>query len=230
YSDPYPPGPDGSLEDTAFTYDNALAIGAYLSRPTEENLFRAKLLCKTLIWAQDNDTFADGRLRDAYDATKEFTGATVPLTGTFFQSSSTGNIAWVINALMQCYKYYKNSGDTDTAFLDKVLTAAETAGEFIHNNFYHSSQSGYYYGYNADGTTKNQTKSTEHNIAAYVAFSHLYDVTDEDKWLQRANNAKNFVDNIAWHPGDKRYICGLNPGGTPNVDALVADTNLLAVL
>ncbi len=227
YSEPYPWGYDNSLEGVAFTYDNALAVCAYLARPTKENLFRAKLLCKTLIWAQDNDTFADGRLRDAYDATKEFMGAAVPLTGTFFQSSSTGNIVWVVNALMQ---YYKNSGDTDTAFLGKVLTAAVTAGEFIHSNFYHSSQPGYYCGYNANGTTLNRSKSTEHNIAAYVAFSHLYDVTGKDKWLQRANNAKNFVDNFAWYPGDKRYICGLNPDGTPNVDALVADTNLLAPL
>ncbi len=226
YSEPYPPGPGGSLEGVAFTYDNALAICAYLARPTEENLFMAKLLCKTLIWTQDNDTFGDGRLRDAYDATKEFTGATVPLAGTDFDSSSTGNIAWVINALMQ---YHKNSGDTDAIFLNKVLSAANKAGEFIHSSFYHAAQSGYYYGYNSNGTL-NRSKSTEHNIVAYVAFSHLYDVTGEAKWLQRANNAKNFVNNIAWRSGDKRYICGLDPDGTPNVDALVADANLLAVL
>lgn len=229
YGEPYPPrvdNPKDNLWSIAFTYDNALAICAYLARPTEENLFRAKLLCKSFIWAQENDPIGNGRLRDAYDATKEFTGTTPPLTDKFFQSSSTGNIAWVINALVQ---YYKNSGDKDTAFLDEVTSAAKAAGDFIHNNFYHSSQPGYYYGYTPDGTL-NKAKSTEHNIVVYVAFSHLYDVTGEDKWLQRANNAKNFVENISWNSQDKRYICGVNPDGSLNTITLVADTNLLPAL
>ncbi|NQT95382.1 MAG: hypothetical protein HQ572_02930 [Candidatus Omnitrophica bacterium] len=230
YSDPYPPGPSGSLEGVAFTYDNALAICAYMARPTEENLSRARLLITSLIWAQNNDSFADGRLRDAYDATQEFTGSVPPLTGTMFDRSYTGNIAWAINALCQYYKNAPNAGVTDTAFLAEVLQAAEDAGDFIHANFYDSSQSGYYLGFNSDGTTLDESKSTEHNIATYVAFSHLYDITGTGKWLTRANRAKDFVQTIAWVAADDRYICGLNSDGSENTDSLVADVNLLAVL
>ena len=227
YSDPYPPGPLGSLEGVAFTYDNAVAVCTYLARPTEENLSRAKLLVQSFIWAEENDSFADNRLRDAYDARQEFTGSTPPLLGSEFDAATTGNMAWVINAFSQ---YYKNSNDTDTIFLSEIVTAAENAGDFIHNNFYDASQSGYFYGFNSDGTTINTSKSTEHNITVYVAFSHIYDITGDSKWLTRANNAKDFVQNIAWIPADDRYAAGLYSGGSINLVNLVADVNLLAIL
>ena len=228
YSDPYPPGPAGSLESVAFTYDNALAISAYLARPTEDNLRRAKLLCQSFMWAQEYDAEGDGRLRDAYYATDQLTGTTAPSSPIGFNSVNTGNIAFFINALMH---YYKNSNDTDAEFLNNLLEAAGKAGDFIHNKFYHNHQSkaGYYRGYKADGSP-DTSKSTENNIVAYVAFSHLYDVTGNAKWLTRATLAKNFVENIAWQPGQKRYICGLDANGGVNNNTLVADTNLLAVL
>ncbi|NQT90693.1 MAG: hypothetical protein HQ558_05515 [Candidatus Omnitrophica bacterium] len=224
YSEPYPPepaNPTGDLEGTAFSYDNALAISAYLARPTDENLFRAKLLCKAFIAAQTYDNAGDGRIRDAYNAKVEI-GNTHP--DIVYDSSTTGNISWTICALMQ---YYKNSGDTDVAFLTQVLNSAIAAGEYIHSRYYDSSQSGYRFGNLADNTIM-MFKSAEHNIAAYVAFSHLYDITGDNTWLVRANNAKSFVDNIAWRSGEKRYICGTDENGNPNTGVHVADTNTLA--
>ena len=228
YSEPYPPGPAGSLESVAFTYDNALVISAYLARPTEDNLRRAKLLCQSLMWAQEYDAEDDGRIRDAYYATDQLSGTTAPSSPVGFNSVNTGNIAFFINALMH---YYKNANDTDTEFLNDLIYAAGKAGDFIHNNFYHShpTKAGYYCGYKADGSL-DTSKSTENNMIAYVAFSHLYDVTGDNKWLTRATLAKDFVDNIAWQPGQKRYICGLNANSSINNTTLVADTNLLAVL
>jgi hypothetical protein len=224
YSYPYPPGLAGNLEAVAFTYDNALAVSAYLARPTQNNLLRAKRVCQSLMHAQE----PDGRLRDAYYASDNFDITPEPAAATGFDSVSTGNIAFFINALMH---YYKNSGDTDTEFLVDIIGSAVKAGDFIHNNFYHSHATlgGYYHGHNTDSTL-NTSKSTEHNIAVYVAFSHLYDVTEDSKWLTRANIAKNFVNNVAWQQGHKRYICGLNANGGLNENTLVSDTNLLAVI
>ena len=213
------------LSRKAFTYDNCLAICALLANPSDTNLGRAETLCKSLIWAQSNID-GDGRFRDAYDAGEELTiGYTQPDYGEF-TSSNSGNIAWAIIALMQ---YYNNPGTIDAAFKNKALQAAISAGEFLHNNFYDKDQAGYYYGYDENGQL-DKSKSTENNIAIYVAFSCLYDVTEQQAWLTRANGAKNFVENIAKQPAEHRFICGLNADGTRNEDALVADCNLLAIL
>ncbi|MFC1807070.1 hypothetical protein ACFL0T_01735 [Candidatus Omnitrophota bacterium] len=229
YSQPYPPraaDPNDNLWSVAFTYDNALAITAYLARPTDDNLARAKILCKTLIWLQGNDPKADGRWRDAYNATLPFSGTTVPLSDAFFQTSCTGNVAWTICAMAQ---YYKNSGDTDLVFMNQILDSIKEAGEFVHSNFFDSGQSGYFFGFDVADTLQS-SKSTEHNIAAYVAFAHLYDITQESKWLTRANDAKSFVENVAWDASAKRYIIGLTPAGNPDVNIIAADANLLSTL
>ena len=49
---------------TAFVYDNALAVLAYLANPTVANVRRARLIGDALLWAQANDeAFTDGRVR-----------------------------------------------------------------------------------------------------------------------------------------------------------------------
>lgn len=214
------------LSGKAFTYDNALTICALLANPDDNNLQRAKLLCKALIWVQDNID-ADGRVRDAYDATQELkAGYTQPDTYPHFISANGGNAAWAIIAMMQ---YYKNSQDPDTGFMSELRRAAVGAGEFIHNNLFDAGQSGYFYGYDAGGILDG-SKSTENNLAIYVAFSHLYDMTDNADWLTRANNAKGFVNNIAKRPLENRFIIGLDAAGNPNENVLAADTNLLTIL
>jgi len=223
YSDPFP----GNLEGVAFTYDTALAISAYLARPTEDNLDRAKLLVRSIIWAQQNDPFADGRIREAYYADQELTGPTPPIVGDF-DEAKTGIVAWCMNALAQ---YYKNSGDTDAAFLSEVLASIELAGEFIHTEFHDPALGGYYYGFYSDGVTINGIKSTEHNIAAYVAFSHLYDLTGNAQWQTRANNIKtDFLDDDVWIQSEDRYAVGVDVLGNPDILHLASDVNLLAVL
>src|SRR5690349_24718495 len=60
---------ESELLTTAFVYDNALAILAYLANPTVANVRRARLIGDALLWAQANDeTFSDGRVRQAYAA------------------------------------------------------------------------------------------------------------------------------------------------------------------
>ena len=55
------------LKNTAFTYDNALALLAFLSDPTQDNVNNAQLIGDALVYAANNDRFfTDGRLRNAY--------------------------------------------------------------------------------------------------------------------------------------------------------------------
>ena len=55
------------LESTAFTYDNAVSIDAYLLNGTADSLSRAEVLGQGLIYAQANNfPFNDGRFAQAY--------------------------------------------------------------------------------------------------------------------------------------------------------------------
>jgi hypothetical protein len=55
----------GNFFSTAFTYDNALLVGAWLARG---DIARAMVIGNALLYAQQTDPAADGRLRQAYMA------------------------------------------------------------------------------------------------------------------------------------------------------------------
>ena len=58
---------DAALQATGFTYDNAVAIHAYLSRGQQDDLVRVKVLGLGLLRAQaTNFPVADGRFAQAY--------------------------------------------------------------------------------------------------------------------------------------------------------------------
>src|ERR1700720_1351434 len=57
---------DIGLESTAFVYDNAVEIMARLLRGQGLDLARAKVLGNGLLYAQQIDPAADGRVRQAY--------------------------------------------------------------------------------------------------------------------------------------------------------------------
>ncbi|MBI4354948.1 MAG: hypothetical protein HY597_00675 [Candidatus Omnitrophica bacterium] len=94
YATPYPPGPDGTLEHIAFIYDNALAVAAFASRGTPDDVRRAGLICDALLWYQNHDPLSDGRLRQAYRADQDLITATRPKIPTGFNHSLTGELAW----------------------------------------------------------------------------------------------------------------------------------------
>ncbi|MFH0732774.1 MAG: hypothetical protein V2A72_07640 [Candidatus Omnitrophota bacterium] len=219
-----------ALDGMAFTYDNALSIIAFLANPNQGNLARAKILCKSLMWAQDN-IGNDGSFRNSYDAKQELkAGYSQPTYDPDFLIKNSGNNAWTIISLMQ---YYRNSGDTDSTFKAGLLDAAVDAGDFIHNNLYDSTtQKGYYYGFDQNGALQ-KNKSTECNIAIYAAFAQLYGLTNNDgKWLTRANIAKAFIDTMqrTQSSNSKWLVCGVDTNGVPLTNNVVSDCNLLYVL
>ncbi|MGA9668350.1 MAG: hypothetical protein WBQ94_04035, partial [Terracidiphilus sp.] len=169
----------GGLESTAFTYDNAVSIHAYLVHGRKDDVARAEVLGNGLIYAQaSNFPFNDGRFAQAYFVNQEATdgsGAYVtPAAFPFyFYTSATGDQAWAGMALSQLYR---RTGNT------KYLTAALSVANWIVNNTYNTlGAGGYSFGTNINQFNESvpspNGKSTEHNIDTFAFFTMLDELT-----------------------------------------------------
>ncbi|MBI3240819.1 MAG: hypothetical protein HYZ49_00795 [Chloroflexi bacterium] len=186
--------------DTAWVYDNALAMIAFMARGTSEDWERAKVIADSFIEAQNNDpVFNDGRLRDAYCASHLMNPdgkACIPVPYIVPSlDSNTGNMAWAMLALLD---YYEIQGGTT------YLTAAQSLGEWIYDNTCNTGvcdgyTGGYFFDEGTNSYKKLEWKGTEHNIDVYVAFMKLYEATGNADWRTRAMYAKNFVQSM-WNP------------------------------
>ncbi|GGQ38246.1 hypothetical protein [Couchioplanes azureus] len=204
---------ESELMTTAFVYDNALAILAYLASPTVANVRRARLVGDALLWAQAHDeTYADGRLRQAYAAgpmlfygdgpsfpgLKRSDGKAAFLWPFGFGGSSTGDMAWVALALAQLY--------VDTR-ITKYLDGAVALGHWIGARRSPYRHGGYHGGLRADGETPQRWASTEHNIDAYALFALLAKLTRDRRWRGRAAIAAAFVREM-WNPAGGHFWTG----------------------
>jgi hypothetical protein len=170
----------GTFLSTAFIYDNAVAVMAYLARGRAQDVERAVVLGKALLFAQDTDPAADGRVRQAYFAGLNNGGVYVAPGLSYFQGSAVGDVAWTGIALAQLY------AQTGTkAFLDGAVRAATFIDTTTRDN---NPPGGFFFG---NGQTN---KSTEHNIDVYALFSMLARLTGDAKWQTEANYAKAFVE------------------------------------
>ncbi|MFI7600844.1 hypothetical protein [Actinoplanes sp. NPDC049681] len=204
---------ESELLTTAFVYDNALAILAYLANPTVANVRRARLIGDALLWAQANDeTFSDGRVRQAYAAgpmqfygggpafpgLKREDGKAAFLWPFGFGGSSTGDMAWVGLALAQLY--------ADTR-IRKYLDGAVGLGLWIAGRQSPYRYGGFHGGFQEDGRTPQRWASTEHNIDAYALFTLLAKLTRERRWTTRADIAAAFVREM-WNPAGRHFWTG----------------------
>ncbi|HOJ40387.1 MAG TPA: dockerin type I repeat-containing protein, partial [bacterium] len=232
-----PQAPDRFFSSTCFIYDNALALLAFLSRGTPEDLARAGLIADAFLLAQANDRFyQDGRLRNSYrsgDVLDHLTGkARLPGWWDSAQqrwcederqvSTDTGNLAWVIIGLVH---YYRKNPQM------KYLQAAITLGEWIHQHTC-SPGGGYTAGYAGwePQPVKLTYKSTEHNIDLYVAFKLLKEVTGQDLWQERSQHARNFVLSMWNQEGNHFWVGTREDGLTPDTSRKVLDVNTWAVM
>ncbi|MGD0077638.1 MAG: hypothetical protein ABSB91_03315 [Sedimentisphaerales bacterium] len=243
---------DMVLKNVAFTYDNALVLIALLARGTPEDMNRAQLLADAFVYAVNNDRyFTDSRLRDTYQGgdlvlppgwvpngrknTVRMTGWWDPNSNQWledkgFVSSSTGNIAWSIIALLS---YYQKAGG------DQYLSTAVNLGEWIKNNTTDSNGAGGYTGgyqgweptaNHPEGQNKLTWKSTEHNIDVYAAFMRLYEITGDPNWSINALRAKTFVEAM-WDAGEGHFWTGtLDDGITINKSNIPLDIQAWALI
>jgi hypothetical protein len=199
------------LESTAFVYDNAVEIMARLLRGQGQDLARAEVLGNGLLYAQQIDPAADGRVRQAYFVDHaDANGAFITLSGFpfFFQGSATGDMAWTGMALAQLAQRTKIA-----AYLD----GAVRLGNWIFNNTFDTRGAG---GYNFT-LGPNQVKSTEHNIDVFAFFTMLARLTGNSAtWTGRADHARIFVDAM-FNAGGGFFFTGTGPDGVsvnPNLN------------
>lgn len=168
---------------TAFVYDNALTIMAYLVSDRLEGTRRARVLGDTLLYAQSHDTmYNDGRVRDSYLSTAPDS------KGVYLKpavvSTFTGNAAWAGMALSQLY-----FSTGDRAYLE----GAQRLGKWIvKTSFDTRGPGGYTGGINGAGTPI-QWKATEHNIDVHGFFLMLAEASGDSEWADRAQHALSLI-------------------------------------
>jgi hypothetical protein len=203
------------LESTAFVYDNAVEIMARLVRGRGQDLARAKVLGNGLLYAQQIDAAADGRVRQAYFVDHaDSKGVFVVPSGFpfFFLGSATGDLAWTGMALAQLA-----SRTRIAAYLDGAIRL----GNWIFNNTFDTRGAG---GYNFTAGA-NQVKSTEHNIDVFAFFTMLARLTgDSSTWTDRADHARIFLDAMFNVPGGF-FFTGTAPDGV-SVDPNLSKDNI----
>lgn len=216
-SDPFDANTDDDIDfvlrNTAFAYDNALAVLAFLAHGTPDSLRRARLLGDAFVYASQHDrTFTDGRIRTDYAAgdvslppgwIANGKKATVPIPGFYYeptrrfyeveqQAVDTGNNAWAMIALLKLYQK-----TAVTSYLD----TARKIGKFIHGMRYNDgTYPGFLGGINNPETapTLRTYASTEHNLDIAAAFSVMnsYKRSGDPDWLADATHAKAFVEKM----------------------------------
>jgi len=212
------------LESSAFTYDQAVVIGAYLVRSESGDVTRAEVLGNSLLYAQQTNSFNDGRLFQAYFVNApDAHGAYIQPAGApfYFYGSSVGDMAWAGMALCQLYHKTKNSN---------YLAGATKLGNWIYTNAYSTVGAGGYTGGVDAGNNKITYKSTEHNIDTYAFFTMLAAETGNSVWNTRAQWAATFVASM-WNSTGGFFWTGTgNDGITINTSNIPEDVQTWSYL
>lgn len=160
------------LTDTAFVYDNALAIIALLAGG---DINRGRSIGDALLYAQDHDpNFTDGRLRQAYHADtfvwpndgKVHYGYEYGFGGT-----AVGDMAWAGIALAHLARRTRERA---------YVTGLTRIAQWIQDHTYSTTGlGGYTFGERAG---LENHKSTEHNVDVYAFFRIVAVLTGKPIW------------------------------------------------
>ncbi len=225
----YEPGPDDAslpppLASSAFSYDNALAIMALVAC---SDLPRARRIGDAFLAATQNDrTFTDGRIRNAYRAGPVKPGP-VPLPGwwdsqqkmwvedAYQDGTQTGNVAWVALALLTL--------DQATAS-QTYKPAAEGLARWIEQHAQDPREPGGFSGGMA-GFDKAQTRlewrSTEHNVDVHALGQWLKRMGDDRTGPTLAQSSRKFLAAMFDEPRGM-FRLGTNPSGATQPPDLLA--------
>ena len=227
------------IQNTAFSYDNALATLAFISEGKQDE---AKELLDAFIFAVENDRYLPDRIRNAYaygditpfpgwDGNTRLPGWYSIEDGIYYEDqyqvgSNVGNSSFVALALLQYYKSYGG---------EEYLTLAETIMDWVLDNCTDATP-GFTAGYDGwpegDGSAlyTYSYKSTEHNIDAYAVFKQLYTLTGDERYKTAFENAQTFITSMYDQDSGYFYTGTGNDGVTPNKENVVLDAQVWSLL
>jgi hypothetical protein len=216
---------DYDLRNTAFTYDNAVALLAFLADGSADSLRRARLLGDAFVYATSHDrSYTNGQVRSAYASGDISVPSgwfvkgkenTVAIPGFYNTSSNafyevgnedidTGDNAWTMIALEALYGKTQNTNylDAATAIGNFIQTFRANSGLYLYQGFLGGIS-------NAETTnpTPRTYASTEHNLDIYAAFSQMYKITGNTNWSDGAEHAQVFVEKM-WDDTNGCYLTG----------------------
>ena len=230
------------LESTAFTYDNAVAIHAYLASEDPALQARAVILGEGLLYGQANPypfPLNDGRFPQGFfvnaPATPGGPFVTPAADPFYFYTSAVGDQAWAGMALAQLYHRTKDN---------RFLTAALLVGNWIVQNTYDPvGVGGYKFGttiqyinYQNVSVPSTNGKSTEHNIDTFAFFTMLSQLTGGAAsasgmtWSALATHALKFVMAMFNPDGPYFYTGTLDDQQTINPSPIPEDVNTWSYL
>lgn len=224
----FPTAPAGPLGQTAFLYDNALAVLALVGCGDAQ---RARRIGDAMLNALDHDRFwHDGRLRNGYAAGAS--AVPVKLSGwwdsqqnrwvedRYQVGSDTGNMAWAMLALLsldgQSPSY--RQGALRVGHWVAENRDDRGAGGFSGGTFGHEPQ-----------PETVRWKSTEHNTDLTAAFAWAARLTGDPEWSQLAHRADAFVQSL-WTPSCSCFAVGTGDDGTTANPMLALDAEIWPVL
>jgi hypothetical protein len=223
----FPSAGPGPLHDSAFSYDNAVAIIALKGCG---NVAAARRIGDAFLLALDHDrTWHDGRLRNAYAAGPVADGA-IKLPGWWDEQrqmwledryqvgSDAGNLAWVALALETLHAV---SGDR------RYLEGAERIATWLLTLRDDRGSGGFLGGFIGHEPTPQPLtwKSTEHNTDLVPAFFRLWQATRNTAWRDAALHAARFVQSM-WIPASARFATGTGDDGTTSNPLLALDAQV----
>lgn len=214
----YPDAARGPLDQTAFTYDNAVATIALVACG---DTAAATRIGEAMLLALDHDRhWTDGRLRNAYFA-GPVGGKPIKLPGWWDASSrrwledgyqvgsDSGNMAWAMLALLTLDGV---NGD------HRFRAGAVRIGQWVAASEAEGTPPGFTGGSFGEETAAKTLlwRSTEHNTDLAAAFGWLYRDTGDGQWQRRALVAAHFVARM-WDAQCNCFAVGVGEDGvTPN--------------
>ncbi len=216
------------LFSTAFVYDNALAILAYLADDRAASGDRAGVLGDALIFAQANDPdHADGRLRQAYNVGPYTFYDGSPQPDGFVRADGRANVGWQFGFLGTAVGDMAWPGLALAALYHRTrarryLDAAVHIGEWIQANAYSTQPLGGYTGGVDAGNNPLPYSATEHNIDCVAFFGQLARLAGRRAWQDRRAHAAAFVAATFDRAGGFFYT-GTNDGATINRSPIPED-------
>lgn len=239
-------GFDNVMRNVAFTYDNAMALIAFLAEGGQDSRRRARILADSLVYAAYHDRGSSGvRLRNAYMCGDLQTfpgwglknGDPVARLPNFWDcrdqevyedrmavSSYAGNVAWAMIALLAAHRHL---GDVE--YLRCAADLGQWVVEVCRDERGAAGFCGGIEGWET-GLQRVGWKATEHNLDLMVAFYRLAAATGDRSWLRYAREAESFVESM-WDGREGKFWTGtLEDGITINTNVVPLDVQTWSVL